>query len=139
MCQGKAADDFPKGNTKTVYVKARGFGMDFQISGSGKRQFKMFKFSVIPGFGHIVSLLANIFHLACYCPVVQKCALISICERNSFLRVMTKRSLRASSRISKRPISVEEFHRSSRVNTYVHDVLYIIYYHILTYIHIMYI
>ena len=30
MCQGKAADDFPRGNTKTVYVKARGFGMDFR-------------------------------------------------------------------------------------------------------------
>ena len=108
---------------------------------SGKRQFKMFKFSVIPGFGHIVSLLANIFHLACYCPVVQTCALISICERNSFSRVMTKRSLRASSRISKRPISVEELHRSSRVNTYLHDILtYIdIYIHIMCiyiYIHI---
>ena len=99
---------------------------------SGKRQFKMFKFSVIPGFGHIVSLLANIFHLACYCPVVQKCALISICERNSFSRVMTKRSLRASSRISKRPISVEELHHSSRVNTYLHDV----YIYIITYWHI---
>lgn len=95
---------------------------------SGKRQFKMFKFSVIPGFGHIVSLLANIFHLTCYCPVVQTCALISICERNSFSRVMTKRSLRASSRISKRPISVEELHRSSRVTTYLHDIY--IYWHI---------
>lgn len=105
----------------------------------GVLEFKMFKFSVIPGFGHIVSLLANIFHLACYCPVVQTCALISICERNSFSRVMTKRSLRASSRISKRPISVEELHRSSRVNTYLHDILtYIdIYIHIMCiYIHI---
>lgn len=53
--------------------------------------------------------------------------------------MMTKRSLRASSRISKRPISVEELHRSSRVNTYLHDILtYIdIYIHIMCiYIHI---
>ena len=31
MRQGKAADDFPKGNTKTVYVKARGFSMVFPV------------------------------------------------------------------------------------------------------------